>query len=321
MFDSPRMTAWRYSAPHLLLLSKFIHGDSAARYAEAEYWKSALKEEPKEVIQRFIQEGMLEPAGLAELMDHKFKASELKEILKARLLKVSGRKPEMISRLVDSDKEGMVSATKDVKLLKCSAEAIRLAEVYIECVKERKAEAGDEVLRLLENREYANAVRTVAAFEAAQVFPRGLGIDWTSYSTHSDVKLLKTIFEKRPHILNNIDAARLEKIRVAAAMMQLWGTNTTKPWLPEDFTTGIHLHTESAARMLVFYASHLRGIEQYKEAGIKTVEVLGVGDGSTCSACQQIDRLKYQLGNVPELPYPSCKSEIGCRCTTVAADF
>lgn len=321
MPDRLKETDWKSSPPHLLLLSKFVRGDSPTRYATAEHWKSVLNEEPKKAIQRFVEDEMLEPASLAELIDFKFKASELKDMLKARQLKVSGRKSEMIARLAESDMEGMVAATSDVQLLRCTSEAARIAGKYVAHEQERRTVTENEVLRLLERREHVKAVRAVVAFEATQIFSRGLGINWSDYDGSSDIKALKTIFERKPRILGNISNDRLENLRVSAGMMQLWGTNTAAPWLPQDFTTGIHLDADSAARMLVFYASHLRAMEQYKEAGVRTAEVMAVEDNLTCSACHGINGKKYRLDAAPELPYPNCTCEIGCRCTTVAADF
>lgn len=321
MFDWLKKTDWKSSQPHLLLLSKFMRGDSPAHYVTAKHWQSILKEEPKKAIKRFIKEKMLEPAGLAELLHFKFKASELKNMLKVRQLKVSGRKLELITRLINFDKDGMIEATKGLHLLRCSSEAMRIAEEYISREKERRSTTETEVLRFLEIGEYINAVRTVVAFEASQVFPRGLGIDWNNYDVDSEIKALKTIFDKKPRILDNIDNDRLEKLRVAAGMMKLWGTNTTASWLPKDFITGIHLDGDSAARMLVFYAYHLRNIEHYKEACVRTLEVMSVGDSCTCSACQGISGKKYKLEDIPELPYSKCMCEIGCRCTTIATTF
>ena len=70
--------------------------------------------------------------------------------------------------------------------------------------------------------------------------------------------------------------------------------NKASPRLPDDIETGIHLERDVAARMLVFHASHLRNMKQYKEAGVKTVEVLGVDDANTCPACKKISGKKVQ---------------------------
>lgn len=312
---------WKSSAAHLLLLSKFRYGSFPEHYTDAEHWKSALEEEPAKAIRKFIEGGMLERAGLNELLDFKFKIADLKKMLKERHLKVSGRKSELIERLVANNAEGMIERTKDVGLFRCTAGGAELAGKYLTQEKEKREEAENGVLSLLKKCEFSKAVRIVIEFERSQVFSRGLGIDWDTHSGESDIQALRAIFGEKPGILKDIDEGRLEILRLGAAMMQLWGTNSAKPWLPEDFETESHLDVHAAARMLVFHASHLRNMGQYEKAGVKTVEVLGAGDDNTCPACREISGKKYKLAKVPELPNPSCTCEIGCRCTTVVGDF
>ena len=110
-------------------------------------------------------------------------------------------------------------------------------------------------------------------------------------------------------------------MRIAAAMMELWGTNTAIRWVPNDFETGIPLDSDAASRMFVFHANHRRNIEGYKEAGVKTVEVSSIRDSNTCAACKKISGKKFTLNNVPELPYAKCTCDIGCRCMTVVDKF
>ena len=108
----------------------------------------------------------------------------------------------------------------------------------------------------------------VTQYEASQVFPRGLGIDWKNYDVESGVESLKLIFERTPDILNGMEEEQLIELRRAAAMMELWGTNTAKHWLPDDFQTGIHLEGDVASRMLVFHASHIRNMQNYRSASL-----------------------------------------------------
>jgi hypothetical protein len=321
MFNWLRRKDWRSSEAHLLLLSKFRGGDSPAKYGEAEYWESVLKEKPIKAIKQFLKERVLEPADLPELVDYKCKTTDLKSMLRERGLKVSGRKAELIRRLIENDPEGMLEVTKDLNLYRCTLEGMQLAERYLENEKAKKAAAEKDVLDFLTRQEFSKAVRVIVKYEASQVFPRGLGIDWNNYDGDSAVASLKTIFERTPGILKSMEENRLSKLRLAAGMMQLWGTNRAYQWLPDGFETGTHLDSDAACRMLVFHASHLRNLEAYKKSGAKTVEVLGVDDGTACSECRKISGKKYKLGEVPELPYAKCTCEIGCRCTTVVGEF
>lgn len=321
MFDWLRKKSWENSSSHLLLLSKFMKGDSPDHFMHAEHWKTVLNESPKKAIKGFVKDGMLEPAELPELMEFKFKVSELKNMLKKRQLKVSGRKADLIERLIENDAPGMKKATNDISVFKCSEVGKILANDYLSQAKEEREKAEKEVLNLLKERSFKKSVEVVAGYEASQVFPRGLGIDWDSYSGESNVDVLNTIFGKPPSILKDVHDMRLESLRFAAAMMHLWGTNTASHWLPDNFDTGIYMESDVVARMLVFYALHQRQVKYYKQAGVKTVEVLTVDDSNTCTACKKLSKKKYRIDKVPELPNPNCTCKIGCRCTTVAKDL
>ncbi|MCU7866030.1 MAG: hypothetical protein KZQ92_18875 [Candidatus Thiodiazotropha sp. (ex Lucinoma borealis)] len=321
MFSWLRKKDWKSSSSHLLFLSKFMQGVSPEHYVHAKHWESVLNESPQKAIQGFVKDGMLEPAELPELVYCQFKISELKNMLKERQLQVSGRKADLIDRLIEHDASGMEEATKGISVLKCSEEGKILAIDYLNQMKEKREKAENEVLNLLENRSFKKSVKVVAEYEASQVFPRGLGIEWSSYSGESDIEILNTIFRRMPGILKSVDEGRLENLHIAAAMMHLWGTNRASQWLPDDFETGIYMERDAAARMLVFYALHLRNMKYYKKGGVKTVEISIVDDSNTCPTCKKTSNKKYRIDKVPELPNPDCTCKIGCRCATVTCDI
>jgi len=320
MFGSLHKNDWRNSAAHLLLLSKFRSGDSLDRYREAEYWEVVLNENPLNAIKQFINEGVLEPAGLQILVDYKFKASDLKLLAKDSGLKVSGRKEELIKRLIEKDEQSMRDATKGLIMYKCTTEGIQIAENYLERENAKRDAAEQEIIGLLVKKDFSNAVRILAQYEASQVFPRGLDIDWKNYDVESGVELLKIIFERTPGILKGIEENRLSKLRIAAAMMQLWGTNTTRHWLPDDFETGIQLDCDTASRMFVFHAHHLSNMKSFEDAGIRNVEVSGTSDDMQCPECKKIDGKLFKLEDAPELPYAKCTCGMGCRCLLIPED-
>jgi SAP domain-containing protein len=305
---------WRTSPAHLLLLSRFRNGDSPLMYRDADYWKVALQESAAHAIARFMKEGILEPAELPIVMDYKFKVTDLKTMLKERGLKVSGIKADLVWRLVEADMKGMLEVTKDIEVYRCSAEGMQLADAYLQTEKMRREEAEREVFNLLVAQDFSGAARVMIAFEVTQVFARGLGIDWKNYTGKSDEESLRIIFEATPAILKGIENDRLNKIRVVAGMMKLWGWRTDEGWLSHDFKTGTHLDGDAACRMLIFYASHSSSLQQYKKLGFKSVRISAVSDAMSCDACQQIDGKVYSLEDVPELPYAECTCEMGCRC-------
>lgn len=315
---------WRNSAAHLLLLSKFRKGDSLDRYrSDSGYWAvpgwtAALGERPTKAIKRFIKDGMVEPGGLQQRMEYQFKASTLKSMLKEKGLKISGRKEDLIRRLIDSDARLMSEITRGLDLYCCTAAGMQLAENYLEGEKVKRQAVEQEVLGLLVSRKFSKALHAVSQYEAAQVFSRGLGIDWANYDGREEIKRLKFIFRATPTILDGIEKERLKQLRCYAGMMLLWGTATARRWSPKGFETGIHLDADAVCRMLEFHSRYLHDMDVYRKDGIRTVKVCGADDGAMCSECRKISGRKYHIGSVPELPYAKCTCDAGCRCLITA---
>jgi hypothetical protein len=311
---------WKKSHAHLLLLSKFLSPRTAEDFSKSDAWEAALREAPQKTIKRFVKEGMIESASLAGLLDYRYKVSDLKKMLKQRGLPVSGRKADLIARLVQTDPKGIRKATQGLAVLQCSEQGRVIAEQYLAREKEKRAGVEHQVLNALQKRKFRKASQLVASFEAEQVFPRGLNIDWKNYDPTHDVAMLKTIFRSRPKILARLSGEQLDQLRVAAGMMHLWGKNKAREWLPPGFETRLIMDNDAAARMIVSHASHQINMAQYRKAGVKTVEIRTANDKLVCNACRKLANKKYKLNQVPELPYEECTSEMGCRCWTIAAD-
>jgi len=310
---------WKKSPAHLLFLSKFRKPRATDDFSQSDTWKAVLKESPKKAIKRFLDEGLLEQASPNGLLDYKYKVSELKSMLKQRGLPVSGRKAELIERLVQADPEGMRKATRGLSVLQCTEKGRTIAEEYLAQEKETRAKVEEQTLQALRQRRFKEASQVVAAFEAQQVFTRGIGIDWKHHNPAHDVAMLKVIFRAKPKILSSLNDEQMGHLRLAAGMMHLWGTDRAESWLPDGFEAGLIMDNDAAARMILFYTSHQRSIAQYRAAGVRKVEILATD--TSCAACKKLAKKKYKISEVPELPYEKCTSEMGCRCTTVVADF
>jgi len=255
---------------------------------------------------------MLELADPAKSLHYKFNSAQLKTLLRERGLKISGAKDELVLRLIENDPAGIQKISSDSDLFQCTPSGSQMAEIYLETMRSKRMLAEKEILDRLGTGEFPKAVNLLVQYEASQIFPRGLGVDWNNFDKDSEIESLKVIFSRTPEILRDVEVSRLGNLRIAAGMMQLFGTNSGRQWLPKDFETGIHLKSDTACRMLLFHASHLRSMKTFLEAGIGTVRVLGSGD--SCSQCREISGRKFALGDAPELPLGKCIHELGCRC-------
>ena len=205
---------WRKSDAHLLLLSKFLHPKTVDDFAKSDSrieafgdlakldtWKSVLGESPSSAIKRFVDEGMLGQADIGAQLDYKFKATELKAMLKQRGLPVSGRKEDLINRLLQADVENMKRAVAGLKVFLCSERGREMAEQFLLAEKAKRANLEEQALGYLKQRKFKEASQTVAAYEAKQVFPRGMGVDWKNHNPSRDIEMLRFIFDGRPKIL------------------------------------------------------------------------------------------------------------------------
>jgi len=306
---------WRKSNAHLLLLSKFIRPKIMGDFTKSDAWKTALGESPDRAIKRFLKERMLTQAGLTAQLDYKFKVSELKDMLRKRFLPVSGRKIDLIQRLVQVDIEGMKQAVTGLEVLVCTEEGRKIAEEYLANERAKRSKVEQQVMEYLRRRKFKDASVTVASYEAEQVFPRGMGIDWKHYNPAHDITILNFIFGRKPKILARLDDKQSLILRLVAGMMYLWGTNRAKKeWLPPDFETSLAMDNHAAARMFIFHATYLANIADYKQSRVvKRVEILAAPD--SCDACKKISGKRFKLSEVPELPYEHCTHKMGCRCT------
>ena len=310
------MKSWQPSEAHLQLLGKFLFGQELKNVTAA-YWAGPLGEPAGSAVQRFIALGWLLPATLSVKLRSGFRASDLKPLLKERGLRVSGRKDELIERLVASDEPGMTALVAEMNVYECSPAARARAEQYKLEQAEKRATTEDCAFNLLHAHDFAGASQTVAAFEAAQVFPRGMGIDWAKHNVSRDVSQLKMIFEIKPKILDSLAGGEWEPLRIAAGMMALWGTGRAEAWLPPSFVGVPKFDADTAARMLLFASSNKLRLAEYRQLSDRGVRMKGLRvsvTGGSCQTCKKMAGKRYGFEDFPELPHAGCTHRNGCRC-------
>ena len=308
---------WKKSPAHLLFLSKFINPRTINDFSNSIAWKEVLGETPQKAIKRFIDHAMLVQGGLADSMAYRFKVSDLKQFAKQRGLSTAGKKAELIDNLIQADGEGMLKAVGKVSVLKCSDEGCQIAEQYVNQEKQKRLDVENKVYTALKERNFKEASKLVATYEAAQVFSRGIGIDWKNYNVHGDVKMLEVLFAAKPKFSQQLESQQLEFIRLATGMIMLWGTNShdASKWLPENFQTSLNIGSIWLVNMLHSHVYFKSNITAYKESGaVKEVQTTTANDSFVCGACAKLAKRRFKLDEIPELPYEHCTSETGCRC-------
>jgi hypothetical protein len=314
-------TNWRDSKAHLLLLSKFLKPRLPDDFSKSEEWKEALKESPQKAIERFLKDGMISEADLSQKLAHKFKVSELKNFLKQHNLTVSGRKEDLIARLVQADPDGMKKAVTGLVIYCCTEQGQAVAEQYLNDEKKRRSQAEQDVKKAIRERRFLEASQLVANFEAEQVFQRGVNIDWKNHNAQRDADILNNIFQNLPKTLSKINPESLEELQVIAGMLHLWGKSDEVRSLTNDVSTNLDFDNDSAVRLILSHALFLHEIASYKQIGVKAVRIYTCNDWLVCDECTELASKNYAVSEVPELPYEHCTCESGCRCWVGAAEF
>lgn len=307
---------WRKSQAHLLLLSKFLHAATAGETAWAPGWKKALRETSEQAIMRFVEEGVLVPAGRSSRMaylTYKYTVSTLQAKLEQRGLPVSGRRADLISRLIEADPEGTEGAVDDLSVLELSPRGRAIVSEYFAAVQEDRETAEQEVIAKLQKRQFREACLAYYGYQARQVFPSGGSKQWENRNPTKDAVALESIYRSNPRILARLNESQLALLRMATGMMILWG-NGVECWLPAGFQTGLAMDASTAAQMLLIHGEYRATLKLFRRYDIEVVEILVTNDDRTCEACCELVGKTFALNEAPELPHERCTSEVGCRC-------
>lgn len=297
---------WASSQPHLALLERFL---SAREVKDSflEWWGPAFEVSPQRVIDGLVAHGALELAPTV---------ADLKVMLSSRALKVSGKKAELIQRLLEADPQGMEVRYAHRMILRCTPAASQaVGRWQTECTKVFET-AADKVIAALRNRYFKEAIRTADAYRKNKFetpLPPGaeaMTIRSAPCSIEKRAKDLATVFTMRPKILSGLQPEQWEGLYLHYAVWQLLGRTTLEKCMPGFAGIGA-MNSTTAARMLSFYVNRQRDLARWRELGITKATIMGVGG---CEACLALNKKTFLLDELPELPYKDCTCDIGCRC-------
>lgn len=308
--------SWRTSAPHAALLSKYKHPQTRHEYEDRDYWEAALREPVRQAVDRFVADGYLRPATLSERLDTALRATDLKKLMKAHGLKVSGRKAELIDRLIQNAPDAAESEAANQQHVLALTEAGREhVGRYLSWERERRETAVAEVRACLERGDVNAAIVRHRAYMQSDVFAD----PHAHYPVEVHLEFLSDLKDASPGILASLRAEAMPKARLAAALSHFFGRNVGHA-MPTGFAEGTHFDDQTAAQMLMFHAWSRRHRRQLEDLGRVFLRISCVEDGNSCSACAEAGKGRYTLGDLPELPLASCTSVMGCRCTEVLED-
>jgi|SRR5579884_1521711 len=138
----------------------------------------------------------------------------------------------------------------------------------------------------------------------------------------STVRTIQHILKSTPALLADCEPQVREPLRIAAAMMELWGTNGIRDFVTIEGELDYRFGTDAIAHMLHSHGSFLRSIEDFRRVDITKVKLLGGHRPDDCAACRAADGKSFTVDTVPELPLVSCncKDKFGCGVIVIACE-
>jgi hypothetical protein len=213
----------KHPSAHVLLLSKFLKSAQPIEYYQigpigikdwaVSSWTNVLGEEPASTIRCFINQGLLEPTDLAGRLGWQYVVVELKDFLRERGLRVSGRKADLVERLVMADLEGMEKIAGTTVAYRCSEKGREIAEQYLLEKKDKEEKAREDTFNALEQREFEQAWEIMTSHNAQRVFSDGLMTDIQEF-----MGSCRAIFAYQPKMLASLNSKQIEQLRCLAAM-------------------------------------------------------------------------------------------------------
>jgi len=223
----------------------------------------------------------------------------------------SGRKDQIAERLVKTNADAVAKLLTGFEAFSCTEKGLAIVRDFEARSRNAKKQAETAAIEALKSNRLKDACRVVAAFEATQVSPRGIGIDWSNYDDSYDLAVLTYVYSLTPKRLERLSDERLLELRVAAAMTHLWGEKSPVSWLSELDLEEVGLCSDDAALLLLARAQFHQKLVSMKGCGIKKVIIIGNPLDAVCAECKKQNRQIYQINEVPELPLDSCTCEYG----------
>ena len=335
---------WASSQPHLALLEKFLSAREV-KSSFLEWWAPAFGMNPQRAIDGLVAHGALELAPTV---------ADLKIMLSSRGLKVSGKKADLIQRLLEADPKGLEVRYAHRMNLRCTPAASQAVSRWKAERAKAFETATDDVIAALRNRNFKAAIRTADAYRKNRFEPplssgaEAMAIHPAPRSIEERAREFATIFTMRPKILKGLQPEQWEGLYLNYAVWQLVGGVAPEKCMPGfagDVIATLRIRhfreaipntgadapdagdqcgaddqeTRQLAVMTSATATLMLSFYVTQQRNLARWRELGIKKATIngiggCEACSALYNKTYSIDTLPELPYEDCTCALGCRC-------
>ncbi len=292
-------------------LLKALDDASVMRLYVARYWYYTYNIDLKASLELFLKMNLLEMRY--DFLLENLKVQELKEILLSKGLNKSGKKQDLINRILDnfSKEELYKLSIKEIYHYKLTDSGKKITDELCRSAT-YNLELEDACISLILQEKYNDAYAKVCKFRSSSPIPSGLNYDWNAACQRGWNKRIldKTSEKSKMYSACTIFCEMMGEAFAKADILYKRLTNETYVLTPEEAKA-------IPVSQYRFYHSNKNELISYRQAGIEYYQILAVNDAKTCEKCKRKHNKIYpvksaRIGvNMPPFEYD-------CRCTTTA---
>lgn len=309
-----------------LFLAEFRNGSSSKWLKDKDYYKTKIYSHYlgnlNQTLQNLIKDGLLRRMTPEEIIAEDYKITELKEECKKRGLKVSGKKADLVARLLEADSDLLKSYEKRDDLWICTALGVVMVEDFYKQQEQMEKDLRTLVFAFFDNKRFKDAANAVEQIRSRRIFP-----DWftTSDKIEPEISLdheekeVEIIWNETPKVLRKIKSSFVDKARYWISYDILRGTNHIREFEKEP--TDIEgVSIGQVMQALMIYASGKMQLSEWQKIRIfKGVRIEGLPSETVlCPECQKLTGKIYDFKKAPVIPNEKCRNASPCPLCYVA---
>lgn len=268
---------------------------------------TTFSNQPEASIKRLKANDLLNDSNLINVSN--MTLPELKSILKENGFKVSGKREDVLNRVIENIDIDKLNIVK--RKLYITVKGYTYLELFRERLEQDRLSIFKKLFELCKSNKIEEFYKEICKYKLSMFDSPGINTDWEKY-----LKNGIPLIEK--NIITNISDDIPEDIRVCTITAYLAGLSIFSVSSlyqkiydinMEDMTTAMHnLHST---------ISNLREVAEYRQCGIKKYTFICACDDRTCPLCERMNNKTFLVNDaVSGVNLPPLHN--GCRCTTVA---